>query len=476
MIYQRSTNDSYHMWADLVGDNSYQFEHLLPYFQKSICFTPPNMDARYVNSTPLYDLSVMGNCSGPLSVTYSNYAYQFASWATIGLQEMGIFPINGFESGSLLGQSYVMSTIDAKKMTRDSSETSFLREALGLPNYTVYPMTMAKKVTFGPGNTATGVDVDTLGARYHLAATKEVIVSAGVFGSPQLLMVSGIGPASVLNSLGISVLADRPGVGQNLQDHVYYGPAYRVKGTTISSITDPGYAAEATRQYQQSTAGVLTNPGNDVLGWEKLPEPLRSTLSPNARNTLDEYPADWPEVEYLAISAYLGYQNQSGGNDPKDGSQYATMGAALIAPRSRGNVSIKSADNAIPPVINPNYFSDPVDVEVAIASYKRIREFWTSPNMTDFRADNEEAFPGLNLSSDADIERVIKQSFLMIFHAACTCSMGQQDDAMAVVDSQARVYGVAGLRVVDASIFPVLTPGHPMATVCKSSIVSFFPT
>ncbi|KAL9084935.1 MAG: hypothetical protein Q9159_004979 [Coniocarpon cinnabarinum] len=465
MIYQRGTNDSYQMWADMVGDQSYQFENLLPYFTDGICFTPPNMDARYANSTPLYDASVMGNCSGPLSIAYSNYAYQFASWSTIGLQAMGIPPIPGFESGSLIGQSYVMSTIDAKTMTRDSSETSFLRSALDLPNYTVFPMTMAKRVTFDSDKKATGVDVDTLGSPYHLGAAKEVIVSSGVFGSPQLLMVSGIGPASTLTSLGVPVLADRPGVGQNMQDHVYYGPAYRVKGTTISSISDPDFVAEATQQYQQRAEGVLTNPGNDVLGWEKIPEPLRSTLSQNARDTLGQYPPDWPEIELLAISAYLGYQNQSGGNDPRDGSQYATMGAALVAPRSRGNISITSADNAVPPAINPNYFSDPVDVEVAIASYKRIRQFWTSPNMTAFRADDEEAFPGLQVSSDADIERIVKESFLTIFHGACTCSMGRGDDPMAVVDARARVYGVEGLRVVDASAFPLLPPGHPMATI-----------
>ena len=471
MIYQRGTNDSYQMWADLVGDDSYKFEKLLPYFTKSICFTPPNMDLRYANSTPLYDLSVMGNCSGPLSVTYANYAYQFASWSTNGLQAMGIPPINGFGSGALLGQSYVMSTVDAKTMTRDSSETSFLHKALDLPNYTVYPMTMAKKITFGPDKKATGVDVDTQGARYHLAAAKEVIVSSGVFGSPQLLIVSGIGPASMLNGLNIPIIADRSGVGQNMQDHVYFGPAYRVNGQTVSSLADPEFVANATRQYQEHAAGILTNPANDVLGWEKFPEPIRSTLSQNARDTLDQYPADWPEVEYLAINAYLGYQNQSGGNDPQDGFNYATMGAALIAPRSRGTISITSADNAVPPVIDPKYFSDPIDVEVAVAAYKRVREFWTLPNMKDFRADDKEAFPGLEVSTDAEIEKEIKESFLMIFHAACTCSMGRLEDPTAVVDAQARVYGVSGLRVVDASIFPVLIPGHPMATVCKSSII-----
>lgn len=216
---------------------------------------PPNESARAANATPLYDTSVMGNCSGPLSVTYSNYAYSFGSWAIKGLQDMGIPQINGFESGSLNGSSFVMSTIDAKTQLRDSSETSFLRQALELPNYTVYQLTQAKKITFDANKNANGVDVDTMGAKYHIGAAKEVIVSSGVFGSPQLLMVSGIGPASTLESLNIPVIADRPGVGQNMQDHVYYGPAYRVKEPTISSINDPAYAAEATREFIKNASG-----------------------------------------------------------------------------------------------------------------------------------------------------------------------------------------------------------------------------
>ena len=471
MIYQRGTIGSYQLWADMVGDDSYTFNNFLPYFEKGICFTPPNMDARAANATPLYDASVMGNCSGPLSVSYSNYAYSFGSWAIKGLQALGIQQVPGFSSGSLFGSSFVQSTIDATSQTRDSSETSYLRSALDLPNYTVYPLTQVKKVTFDANKKATGVDVDTLGSRWHIGAKKEVIVSAGVFGSPQLLQVSGIGPASLLNSLNIPVVADRPGVGQNMQDHVYYGPSYKVVGTTISSITNQEYAAEATREYQTNATGVLTNPGNDVIAWEKIPDPVRGTLSQNARDTLDQYPTDWPEIELLAIAAYLGYQNQSGGNDPKDGSQYATMGAALIAPRSRGNVSISSADNAVYPIINPNYFSDPVDVEVAVASYKRIRQFWNTPDLAAFRADGAEAFPGLTASSDADIERIIKETFLTIFHGACTCAMGKPDDPKAVVDSEARVYGVTGLRVVDASAFPILIPGHPMSTVCEFSTI-----
>ncbi|KGO69935.1 Glucose-methanol-choline oxidoreductase [Penicillium italicum] len=442
MIYQRGTNASYQRWADLVGDESYTFDRMLPYFERSVCFTPPNEELRFTNSSPLYDVSVMGDCQGPLSISYSNYAFSFASWATKGLIALGIQPIDGFLSGSLLGQSYVISTINATTMNRDSSETSFMRRVLEYPNFAVYSLSMAKKIIFSPdnknknGKKATGVVVDTQGAQYVLTATKEVIVSAGAFASPQLLMVSGVGPAAHLEKHGIPVVADRPGVGQNMQDH-------------------------------EHASGMLTNPSNDVLGWEKFPEPVRnSTLSAETRRTLDQYPADWPEVEYLAIAGYLGYQNISGGSDPHDGFNYVTMGVALGMPQSRGTVTLASADNSVRPIIDPRYFSNWIDVEVAVAGYKRAREFFHTAAVRPFLLDGQEAFPGPSVSStDAELEQIIKQTFLTIFHASCTCSMGRADGPMAVVDSKARVYGVSGLRVVDASAFPILPPGHPMGTV-----------
>ena len=118
-------------------------------------------------------------------------------------------------------------------MTRDSSETSFLRRGLTYPNYLVYQTTVAKKILFDKNKKAIGVIADTEGKEYTLSATKEVIVTAGVFRSPQLLLVSGVGPPATLQQYGIPVVADRPGVGQNMQDHIYFGPSYRVNAPTF---------------------------------------------------------------------------------------------------------------------------------------------------------------------------------------------------------------------------------------------------
>ena len=216
MTYQRGTIGSYKQWADLVGDESYNFKHFLPYFEKSLHFTPPDQTKRAQNATPQYDLSTLGNGKGPLSVTFANYAQAFSSWAQKGLVEIGIHPINGFTSGKLFGSSYTVNTIQASTMVRDSSETAFLQPSLKNPNLYVFQSTLGKKIIFDANKRATGVQVDTNGKVYTLSANKEVILSAGAFQSPQLLMVSGVGPKATLAKHNIPLVADRPGVGQNM--------------------------------------------------------------------------------------------------------------------------------------------------------------------------------------------------------------------------------------------------------------------
>ena len=141
------------------------------------------------------------------------------------------------------------------------------------------------------------------------------------------------------------------------------------------------------------------------------------------------------------------------------------MAAGLITPRSRCNVTLASADAAIHPVINPNLLTDRSDVEVAIAGFKRMREFWWSKAMAPLIV-GEEVYLGKEVQTDAQIEDVLKKTFNTIYHASSTCAIGLANDSMAVVDSQSRVFGVQRLRVVDASAFPFLTPGHPQSVVC----------
>ncbi|THZ18026.1 putative choline dehydrogenase [Aureobasidium pullulans] len=459
MGYLRSTKGSYQQWADMVGDNSYTYNKWLPYFQKSLDFTPPDMTKRALNATPQYDSSSLGK-GGPLSITFPSYAQAMSSWVQKGMQEVGIAVSNGITSGVLMGSSYVIATLQYNQK-RESSETAFLTPASSRSNLHIYTNTMAKKVVFS-GKKAKGVLASTGSQQYTLLAKREVILSAGAFQSPQVLMVSGIGPAATLSKYKIPVIADLPGVGQNLQDHILMGPSYRVNVITASAMADPAFAAQAADQFKMQQSGILTSPVGDFGGWEKLPAHLRGNFSSATRSILNSLQPDWPEIEFLSMGGYLGYQEN--GSQPADGYNYATIAIALEAPQSRGSVTISSADTNDAPVIDPGWLTSPVDQEVALAGYRRVREIFATKAIAPALI-GQEAFPGLEVSSDADLLQLIKQSVGSVFHASCTCAMGKKGDKNAVVDSNANVIGVTGLRVVDASSFPFLLPGHPMATV-----------
>ncbi|EFQ35941.1 GMC oxidoreductase [Colletotrichum graminicola] len=466
MVYHRSTAGAYQKWADQVGDQSYAWDNWRPYFEKSLNFTPPRNDLRAANATPQYSHSALGHGDGPLSLGFPNWAYAFPTWATKAFSQMGIrLRKEGFQNGGLLGQAYAMFTIDAGSMLRSSSETSFLQSSLGNTKYYLYPLTNAKKIIFDGNKTATGVQVESLGANFTLRARKEIIVSAGVIGSPQLLQVSGVGPSKILQSLDIPVVVDAPGVGQGMQDHIVFGISQGINAITASSMGNPSFAAQQVDLYHGFPAqGLLTSPAADLLGWEKIPRSARSSWHNSSIAALAAYPADWPEVEYMAFSGYMGNMSVISTADPQDGVAYATMGVVLVAPRSRGSVTIVSTDTAIHPLIDPAFLTAQSDVDVAVGGFKRAREFWQQKSLTPLKV-GKERFPGAQVVTDADIETAIRKNFQTIFHGSCTCAMGKKDDPSAVIDTQGRVYGAQGLRVVDASAFPLLPPGHPQSTV-----------
>lgn len=244
------------------------------------------------------------------------------------------------------------------------------------------------------------------------------------------------------------------------------GPTYRVNAITSSSLADPDFLNEANDLFLNKQEGILTNSGGDFLAWEKLPTSYRSFWSNETLSALSKFPSDWPEVEYLSMSGFLGYQQNYQRDAPTDGYNYATVSTALVAPLSRGTVDISSADMADPPLINPNWLTHPADQAVVVAGYKRVREMFSNPVMADILIGSE-YFPGEDVKTDAEILEIIRKTVSTVYHAACTCAMGKENDSNAVIDSKARVYGVKGLRVVDASSFPILPPGHPVATICK---------
>ncbi|RDL33850.1 Uncharacterized protein BP5553_08218 [Venustampulla echinocandica] len=463
MAYHRATKQTYQKWADDVGDQSYSFDQWLPFFEKSIHYTPPDPHKRAANATPAVDLKPLAT-GGPLSVTFSNYAQAGASWVEKGFREIGISSILGFTSGNLLGSSYILGTINAKTQLRDSSETSFLASALDSENLSVYISSLAKRIFFDDKKTAVGVQVDTGGRLYTLSAKREVIVSAGAFQSPQLLMVSGVGPEANLKKHNIPVVAARPGVGQNMWDHVLMGITYRMNIITASSLGEPDFLLDAERRYREDQSGILTNAGGDWLAFEKTPANLRASFSNSTQAKLAQVPADWPEIEYLSMSGFLGFQENFIRDSPADGYNYATVSTALVAPFSRGTIDIVSDDMNDAPLIDPRWLSDPADREVLLAGFKRVRQLFNTTSMQPVLIGSE-YFPGEHVQTDDEIIAHMRKASSTVFHPAATCAMGRSSDPNAVVDSKAKVIGVKNLRVVDASAFPFLPPGHPMATV-----------
>ncbi|CAI7626971.1 unnamed protein product [Penicillium glandicola] len=464
MIYQRPTRESMDQWATAVNDSSYGFDQVLPFYKKSVDFTPPNTEYRVQNASADYDANAYDSDGGPLQLSYANFAEPFSSWMSLGMEAIGIVQAEDFNLGNIMGAQYCTSTIDPSNELRSSS-ASFLSKIT--PNsLTTYTNTLAKKVIFDRNKKATGVQVKgLLGNIVTLSALEEVIISAGAFQSPQLLMVSGIGPPEQLKEHGIDILANRPGVGQNMWDHPFFAPSYRVRVTTFTKFaTDMLYAADQIIEGIVAKNGFLTSPVADFLAWEKIPRFFRSAFSQKTQSKLARFPSDWPEAEYMSGAGYIGNASNLLTTQPKDGYQYASMLGVLITPMSRGNITLKSADTSDLPVINPNWLDDQADQEVVVAMFKRIRQAFQSKAMEPVII-GEEYNPGPHVQSDEQILEFIKDNVMTLWHPSCTCKMGTSGDDMAVVDSQARVYGVEGLRVVDASAFPFLPPGHPQSTV-----------
>ena len=285
-------------WAELVDDNSYLFHNVLPFYQRTVHFTPPNIAVRAPNSTVQYNESAFGSGrNGPLEVSYSNYAMPFSSWMKLGMKAIGINEANDFNSGSLMGFQYCSSTIRSTDQTRSSSHAAFLNELSQITHLIVYHHTLAKRILFDDGS-AKGVRVATGESAYTLRANKEVIISAGAFQSPQLLLVSGIGAAETLAEYGIPVVSDLPGVGQNMCDHIYFGPTHRVRVISLARIArDLVYLISQFVEYLHHQRGPVASPVTDFLAWEKVPRPLRSHFSAQTKADLAQFPSDWPEVE-----------------------------------------------------------------------------------------------------------------------------------------------------------------------------------
>ncbi|KAI9656211.1 MAG: hypothetical protein M1821_004874 [Bathelium mastoideum] len=247
--------------------------------------------------------------------------------------------------------------------------------------------------------------------------------------------------------------------------------SYRVNVTTESQLTNnPEYAAKAAVDYYTNRTGPLQSGGGNFVGWEKVPPKLRQNLSRETLLELNKFPSDWPELELLPLAS-------SAIAAPK-GENYAEVSVAVVATSSRGNVTITSSNTQDNPLVNPNWLATKMDQEVSIQGFRRARDIAASWGAAvDFEVN-----PGLAVETDAQILDFLRSNTVPIHHASATCesnpfqatiaassplvgAMGKKSDPNAVVDSRGRVFGLKGLRVIDASSFPLLPPGHIQSTV-----------
>ncbi|KAK8130906.1 GMC oxidoreductase [Apiospora sp. TS-2023a] len=436
--YHRPTVDALNQWAALVDDESYSFDNFWPYFKKSVNCTAPDNDQRPANASVPSPSGAFLPGAGPLSVSFPTWVNAFSTYADRAWQSLGTPVSTDFVSGNLSGVQYSMNTVSPDGQVRDTSYSSFLQKVTGAIPIQVYNNTLAKRILFDDDGAATGVLVASQGLEYTVSANKEVILSAGAV-IPQLLMVSGVGPADTLQRLNIPVISELGGVGQNLQDHLLFGASYQVDMLTHAAVSNPAYLNEARDEYNAESAGILTNPGR---------------LSDATRGVLAAVPADFPTFEYIVLDAYSGDNQDYSQGGPDPSAMYASPAASLMVPQSRGNVTITSSDTAVAPSLNPNWLTHPADQELAVYAFRRVRQMMDAEVMKG--AWTKEVLPGREVESDADILAAIKQTGIQMFHASATCKMGNSTDTSAVVDSHGRPFGTKRLRVIDASVLPFL--------------------
>ncbi|KAL4976602.1 hypothetical protein BDW66DRAFT_159600 [Aspergillus desertorum] len=363
-------------------------------------FTPPDTTLRAANASVQYNAGSFGASGGPLHVSYSSFVQSFSTWMKRGMAAIGLSEINDFNNGQLAGYQYSKALPDT---------------------LTVRTQHLAKRILFDEHRNAIGVEVaDGLVFRSNITAAKEVIVSAGAFQSPQLLMVSGIGPAEQLAEHGIQVISDLQ-VGQNMWDHPFFALSYRVNVETLTrAANDLLYLGLSFLDYTTKHTRPLTNPVADFIAFEKIPPAQES---------------------YMSGAGYVGSFMELMSTQPKDGYQYGSILGILITPTSRGNITLASADTSDAPVINPNWLTTISDQEAAVAIFKRIRDIFTSDGMAPIIIGGE-CYPGNGTQTDGEILRFIQENIMTLWHPCCTNKMGMKDDPAVVVDSKARVFGV----------------------------------
>ena len=428
MIYMRGQAGDYDRWAALTGDAAWRWEQVLPIFKRS--------EDHHGGE------SASHGSGGEWRVERQRLSWKILDAFRAAAAENGIAPVDDFNGGDNAGCGYF--EVNQRRGIRLNTAKAFLKPAARRPNLTIMTGCHVEQLLIKgePGHkTCAGVRFTGGGRAFMARARRETLLAAGAIGSPQILQLSGIGPAPQLHALGITPQVDAPGVGENLQDHLQLRMVYRIHGV-------PSLNTSAASWFGKARIGL------QYLLFQSGPMSMApSQLGAFARSCPDQ---TTPDLEYhvqpLSLEKF---------GDPLHGFPAFTASVCNLRPSSRGQVRIASSDSYAPPKISPNYLSTPADRRVAAAALALTRRIVAAPALARYRP--EEFKPGLQYRTKDELMEAAGHIGTTIFHPVGTCRMGRPDDPLAVVDSRLHVKGVRGLRVVDASIMPIITSGNTNA-------------
>ena len=422
LVYIRGEAADYDHWCQL-GNNGWSFDDLLPYFKRA--------------EDQCRGADDYHGAGGPICISDRSERHPLCEAFIAAAMALGIPRNPDFNGESQDGVGYYQLT--TRKGRRCSAAVGYLRPASRRPNLRVITEALAHRILF-EGRRAIGVEYARGGERAILRCAREVIIAGGAINSPQLLLLSGVGPAEQLRDKGIAVVADRPGVGANLQDHYQTRISYRCRYpiTVNDVLRNPLKKLRYGAQYLAFRTGPLVGIGTSQVG-----------LFTRTRPEIDTPDIQFHFLLFSSDRRTEGLHKFSG----------FMQNVCQLRPESRGTVTLKTPNPADPPAIRANYLSEELDRRTLIAGLRLARRIAAGQAMQQFI--ELEHLPGERVRTDEEWLAYAKEYGGTVFHPAGTCKMGQ--DPMAVVDAQLRVFGVTGLRVADASIMPTLVSGHTNA-------------
>ena len=422
LIFIRGQHEDFDRWA-AAGATGWSYREVLPYFKRY---------ERFEGGASEYH-----GDSGEFGVSRLRNDHPYCeAWVAAG-RELGLPANDDFNGATTYGVGAYQ--LGIRNGWRVSAASAFLRPAMPRRNLTVLAGAQAERVLF-EGTRATGIAWIAEGRRHEARAAREVILSAGAVQSPQLLQLSGVGPASLLEEHGIRVVADSPEVGENLQDHYQARTIVRLreKRSLNDDVRNPFRLASMGLRWMFRNAGPLTVGAGQVGG------AARTEHAAGAR----------PDVQFNVMPLSV---DKPG--DPLHAYSGFTAAVWQCHPASRGRLRIRSADPFAAPRIEANYLSEEIDRKTIAAGIRMLREIYSQPSFRDLW--EAEVLPGDAAQGERGLLDFARASGGTVFHCVGTCRMGSDDDS--VVDPALRVRGVEGLRVIDASVMPLVTSANTNA-------------